>query len=75
MANERIDQLAAQAEEWVCKNYPDAIDDYDEFHVQAMYKLAELFIRECADIARMNQYQPSTAGTYVLKHFGVSHGN
>ena len=34
-------------------------------------KFAELIIRECADIATINQYQPSTAGTYVLKHFGV----
>jgi hypothetical protein len=35
-------------------------------------KFAELIIRECADIATINQYQPSTAGTYVLKHFGVN---
>jgi hypothetical protein len=34
-------------------------------------KFAELIIRECADIATMNQYQPFTAGTYVLKHFGL----
>jgi hypothetical protein len=35
-------------------------------------KFAELIIRECADIATINQYQPSTAGTYVLKYFGVN---
>jgi transcriptional regulator of NAD metabolism len=34
-------------------------------------KFAELIVKECADIATMNQYQPSTAGTYVIKHFGV----
>ena len=34
-------------------------------------KFAELIVRECADIATINQYQPLTAGTYVLKHFGV----
>jgi len=32
---------------------------------------AELIVKECADIATMNQYQPFTAGHYVKKHFGV----
>lgn len=36
-----------------------------------MQLFAELIVRECADIATINQYQPSTAGTYVLKHFEV----
>jgi hypothetical protein len=34
-------------------------------------KFAELIIRECADIATMNQFQWDSAGGYVLKHFGV----
>ena len=34
-------------------------------------KLAELIIRECADIASMNQFQYDHVGNYVLKHFGV----
>ena len=34
-------------------------------------KFAELIIRECADIATINQYQPYTAGYYVKKHFGI----
>jgi len=45
--NERIRQLREQAEEWVCKNYPDAMDDNDEFHAQTMEKFAELIVREC----------------------------
>ncbi len=48
--NERIKQLAEQAEEWVCQNYPDAMDDSDEFHSQTMAKFAELIVWECAKI-------------------------
>jgi len=44
--NERIEKLAEQAEEWVCKNYPDAMDDNDEFHAQTMEKFAELIVKE-----------------------------
>ena len=45
--NERIGKLVEQAEAWVCKNYPDAMDDNDEFHAQTMEKFAELIVREC----------------------------
>jgi len=48
--NERIQKLAEQAEEWVCKNYPDAMDDNDEFHAQTMEKFAELLISKCLTI-------------------------
>ena len=34
-------------------------------------KFAELIVRECAEIATMNQFQWDSAGGYVLKHFGV----
>ena len=34
-------------------------------------KFAELIVRECADIATINQHQWHSAGSYVLKHFGV----
>ena len=44
--NERIEKLAEQAEEWVSKNYPDAMDDNDDFHTQTMYKFAELIVQE-----------------------------
>ena len=53
--NERIKELTEQAEEWVCKNYPDAMDDNDEFHAQTMEILAELIIKECATaVAKAN---------------------
>ena len=34
-------------------------------------KLSELIVKECADIATMNQFQYDAVGNYVLKHFGV----
>ena len=33
-------------------------------------KFAELIVRECADIATINQHEWHSAGSYVLKHFG-----
>jgi hypothetical protein len=41
------------------------------YEVKWEEKFAELIVRECADIATMNQYQSYTPGHYVLKHFGV----
>ena len=34
-------------------------------------KFSELIVKECADIATMNQFQWDSAGGYVLKHFGI----
>lgn len=34
-------------------------------------KFAELIVRECADVASINQHQYNSTGTYVLKHFGI----
>jgi len=34
-------------------------------------RFAELIIRECADIASINQFQYDAVGNYVKKHFGV----
>ena len=34
-------------------------------------RFAELIVKECADIATMNQHQWASAGSYVLEHFGV----
>ena len=34
-------------------------------------KFALLIVRECADIATMNQHQWASAGSYILEHFGV----
>jgi hypothetical protein len=65
--NERIGKLVEQAEEWVCKNYPDAMDDNDEFHAQTMYKFAELIVRECGEWCGHD-----TQGVAAMfKHFGV----
>ena len=66
--NERIKELALQAMTYVTHN-PKANklnsgDMFDE-------KFAELIVRECADVATMNQFQWASAGSYVLKHFGV----
>jgi hypothetical protein len=72
--NERIRQLREQAEEWVCKNYPDAMDDNDEFHAQTMEKFAELIVKECAVIGN-KAYSDIGNYTYIgdkiKQHFGV----
>ena len=78
--NERIGKLVEQAEEWVCKNYPDAMDDNDEFHAQTMEKFAELIVQECVkhitdqqDLVETNwQCKDGIHIVYSLKeHFGV----
>jgi len=46
-------------------------EELDTYTQEGIEKFAELIVRECADIATMNQYQSFTAGSYVLKHFGV----
>ena len=60
--NERIQKLAEQ-QGLTGPNY--------FLSSQELEKFAELIIRECADIASINQHQYETAGSYVLKHFGV----
>ena len=64
--NDRFKELADQARK---KPMGDSwcYTDPREFE----QKFAELVVRECADIATMNQYQSFTVGSYVLKHFGV----
>jgi len=69
--NEQILNLADQAgiAVWgdaVCMYHPtDTLDS------AVLEKFAELIVRECADIATMNQFQWDSAGGYVLKHFGI----
>jgi hypothetical protein len=67
--NERIKQLAEQAKaessQWLGSK-PAITITYDELE-----KFAELIIKECADVATINQFQYDSAGNYVLKHFGV----
>ena len=47
-----------------------AFDSYmvDRFDTE---KFAELIVKECADIATMNQFQWDSSGEYLLKHFGI----
>ena len=67
--NERIKQLAEQATTIVdtvnSQGYSSSYANFDR------EKFAELIVRECADIATINSNQWHSAGTYVLKHFGV----
>jgi len=70
--NERIRELAEQAKfETTTRTHvidgPRQIFFGDAAVIQ---KFAELIIKECADIATINQYQSYTPGHYVLKHFG-----
>ena len=65
--NERIKELAEQAEK-----YADANFKGENFWTQAYEsKFAELIVKECADVATINQFQYDAVGNYVLKHFGV----
>ena len=69
--NERIEKLAEQAGIAV---WGDAVYMYnpkDNLNSAVLEKFAELIVRECADIATMNQFQWDSAGGYVLKHFGI----
>ena len=61
---ERIRELAEQA--WDTT----AVSPDFGHPVSFAEKFAELIVRECADIASINQYQPYSAGHYVKKHFG-----
>lgn len=60
--NERIRELAEQAEEW------NADGDKCEVNLQ---KFAELIVRECADISNQAEKQCQHPGTQILKHLGV----
>ena len=65
--NERIKELAQQAGFKV--NWHNA--DVQAIKMARLEKFAELIIRECADIASINQFQYDAVGNYVKKHFGV----
>ena len=69
--NERIRQLADEAGIAI---WGDAVYMYhpkDTLDSAVLEKFALLIVRECADIATMNQFQWDSAGGYVLKHFGI----
>ena len=60
--NHRIEELLKQAGTDVSGKW---------INVDNAEKLAELIVKECADVASMNQFQYDAVGNYVLKHFGV----
>ena len=62
--NERIKELAAKA------NFGH-MEKNEVVYDPRLEKFAELIIRDCADIAAMNQFQWDSAGGYVLRHFGL----
>jgi hypothetical protein len=63
--NERIKELVKQATTIEEHKWGVSYDNFDK------EKFAELIIRECADIASINQFQYDAVGNYVKKHFGV----
>jgi hypothetical protein len=66
--NKRIEELALQCGAW------HQVYDQKRFMVDRKFdveQFAELIVKECADVATMNQFQYDAVGNYVLKHFGV----
>ena len=60
--NERIKELAHEA----------GLPTYNPEGIPTkLEKFAELIVKECADVATINQFQYDAVGNYVLKHFGV----
>ena len=66
--NKRIEELAEQAAKFSAIMALPTGESGDKLFVK---KFAELIVRECADIATINQFQWDSAGGYILKHFGV----
>lgn len=60
--NERIKELAHEA----------GLPTYNPEGIPTkLEKFAKLIVKECADVATINQFQYDAVGNYVLKHFGV----
>ncbi len=66
--NERIRELANQA--WCAVNQRIGFNDVQR---QALFeeKFAELIVRECAEIARLNTREDSKVYLMIQEHFGV----
>ena len=63
--NKRIKELAEQA------GYEKDMFGIGHWDMPECKKFAELIIKECADIATLNQFQWDSTGSYVLEHFGI----
>jgi hypothetical protein len=72
--NERIQQLIEQARVqdrgYFIYQYGGPTGHQSVEKAIDLEKFAELIVRECADIATINQHEWHSAGSYVLKHFG-----
>ena len=66
--NKEIQELALQCGAWhqVYDQKLLKVNEYFNYE-----KFAELIVKECADVATINQFQYDAVGNYVLKHFGV----
>jgi len=62
--NDRIQELAEQAQDWVDQQRPYASEEHEYF----VEKFAELIVRECAYAAWINGMDEYKK---ILKHFGV----
>ena len=65
--NERIKQLAEQASHQSPDGYPITIPYSKDF----AEKFAELIVRECAEVARLNTRVDSKVYLMIQDHFGV----
>jgi len=64
--NERLKQLAMECNAWEQVYNPHKFMVDRTFDVE---KFAELIIKECADVATINQFQYDAVGNYVKKYF------
>ena len=67
--HEKIKELAGRALDQAVPETWTTLDAYDLSRFTEVF--AELVVRECADIATINQHQWDEVGLFVLKHFGV----
>jgi hypothetical protein len=69
--NEQIQKLYDQADKFAKENRTQTISGPGNNYFELFHeKFAQLIVRECADIATINQHEWHSAGSYVLKHFG-----
>jgi predicted nucleic-acid-binding Zn-ribbon protein len=69
--NERIKQLAEQADNFADNKIQMPGEYHPDWHDVRDEKFAELIVRECADIARLNTRVDSKVYLMIQEHFGV----
>jgi len=65
--NERIRELIKQA--GLSKNLNTLV--YEQWYLDALEKFAELIVRECAEVARLNTRVDSKVYLMIQEHFGI----